>query len=439
MCIMKIAVIIGTRPEIIKMAPVIDEIERRDIDCILIHTGQHYDHEMSDQFFIDLELRKPDFNIGVGSGSHGKQTATMMNGIEDVLVAEKPDIVLVQGDTNAVLAGALVASKLHIPVGHVEAGLRSYDKSMPEEINREIADVCSKLYFVPTEESAVNLLFQGISPKDIFITGNTIVDTCMRNLKIAQKSETKPKFDFEGDILTLTMHRAENVDNRERLQNIIDALLELDDVTVVFPVHPRTVKTLKEFDMFEKLEKAEHIELIKPVGYLDFLLLLSKSKFIMTDSGGLQEEAITLNVPCMTLRYNTERPETVKAGGNILVGSEKDKIVSTVKEILNNQDLYDRMSKAENPYGAGNSSEMILDAILGLYNADELKITVPEDIMKDRERELIEVKENVSVFEFENSKDSVVKMVFENGNARFPHGDLNLNGKTVLVDSFKES
>jgi UDP-N-acetylglucosamine 2-epimerase len=436
---MKIAVIIGTRPEIIKMAPVIDEIERRDIDCILIHTGQHYDHEMSDQFFIDLELRKPDFNIGVGSGSHGKQTATMMNGIEDVLVAEKPDIVLVQGDTNAVLAGALVASKLHIPVGHVEAGLRSYDKSMPEEINREIADVCSKLYFVPTEESAVNLLFQGISPKDIFITGNTIVDTCMRNLKIAQKSETKPKFDFEGDILTLTMHRAENVDNRERLQNIIDALLELDDVTVVFPVHPRTVKTLKEFDMFEKLEKAEHIELIKPVGYLDFLLLLSKSKFIMTDSGGLQEEAITLNVPCMTLRYNTERPETVKAGGNILVGSEKDKIVSTVKEILNNQDLYDRMSKAENPYGAGNSSEMILDAILGLYNADELKITVPEDIMKDRERELIEVKENVSVFEFENSKDSVVKMVFENGNARFPHGDLNLNGKTVLVDSFKES
>ncbi|MEN6554626.1 MAG: UDP-N-acetylglucosamine 2-epimerase (non-hydrolyzing) [Methanobacterium sp.] len=434
---MKIAVIIGTRPEIIKMAPVIDEIEKRNIDYILIHTGQHYDHEMSDQFFIDLELRKPDFNIGVGSGSHGKQTATMMNGIEEVLVAEKPDIVLVQGDTNAVLAGALVASKLHIPVGHVEAGLRSYDKSMPEEINREIADVCSKLYFVPTEESAVNLLFEGISPKDIFITGNTIVDTCIRNLKIAQKSEEKPKFDFDGDILTLTMHRAENVDNKERLQNIIDALLELDDVTVVFPVHPRTVKTLKEFNMFDKLENADHIELIRPVGYLDFLLLLSKSKFIMTDSGGLQEEAITLNVPCMTLRYNTERPETVEAGGNILVGAEKDKITSTVKEILNNDDLYGKMSKAENPYGTGNSSEGILDAILDLYDAGELKITVPEDIMKNRTRKLLEIKEDISVLEFENKEDSIVKIVFEEGNARFPYENLNLKGKTALIDSFK--
>ncbi len=433
---MKIAVIIGTRPEIIKMAPVIDEIERRNIDYILIHTGQHYDHEMSDQFFIDLELRKPDFNIGVGSGSHGKQTATMMNGIEEILVQEKPDIVLVQGDTNAVLAGALVASKLHIPVGHVEAGLRSYDKSMPEEINREIADVCSKLYFVPTEESAINLLFEGISPKDIFITGNTIVDTCMRNLKIAQKSETKPKFDFKGEILTLTMHRAENVDNKERLQNIIDALLELDDVTVVFPVHPRTVKTLKEFDMFEKLENADHIELIKPVGYLDFLLLLSKSKFVMTDSGGIQEEAITLNVPCMTLRYNTERPETVKAGGNILVGAEKDKITGTVKEILNNSDLYNKMSRAENPYGTGDSSKGILDAILNLYNDGGLKITVPEDIMKNRTRELIEIKEDISVQEFEN-EDSTVKIVFENGDAKFPSKNLNLNGKVALIDRFK--
>ncbi len=435
---MKIAVIIGTRPEIIKMAPVIDEIEKRDLDYILIHTGQHYDHEMSDQFFIDLELRKPDFNIGVGSGSHGNQTATMMKGIEEVLVGEKPDIVLVQGDTNAVLAGALVASKLHIPVGHVEAGLRSYDKSMPEEVNREVADVCSKLYFVPTEESAINLLFEGISPKDIFITGNTIVDTCMRNLKIAQKSESRSDLDFEGEILTLTMHRAENVDNKERLQNILDALMELEDLTIVFPIHPRTVKTLKEFGMFEKLENAEHIKLIKPVGYLDFLLLLSKSKFIMTDSGGLQEEAITLDVPCMTLRYNTERPETVKAGGNILVGAEKDKIMDTVKEILNNDDLYNKMKMAKNPYGEGNSSERILDAILKLYRADELKITVPEDIMKNRTRELLEVNENIKVHEFEKeNSDSIIKMVFEKGIAGFPYEDLNLKGKVILIDNLK--
>ena len=187
---MKICVILGTRPEIIKMAPVIDEINRRSHELLLIHTGQHYDKEMSDNFFLDLELPKPNYNIHVGSGSHGKQTALMMDGIEDVLISEKPDIVLVQGDTNAVLAGALVAQKLHIPVGHVEAGLRSFDVSMPEEINRMGADCCSHLYFVPTEESAINLALEGYLPKDIFITGNSVVDTCFRNLKIAENSST---------------------------------------------------------------------------------------------------------------------------------------------------------------------------------------------------------------------------------------------------------
>lgn len=433
---MKIAVIIGTRPEIIKMAPVIDEMEKRNLDYILIHTGQHYDHEMSDQFFIDLELRKPDFNIGVGSGSHGNQTATMMKGIEEVLVAEKPDIVLVQGDTNAVLSGALVASKLHIPVGHVEAGLRSYDKSMPEEINREVADVCSKLYFVPTEESAVNLIFEGISPKDIVITGNTIVDTCMRNLKIAEKkSEINSEHNFEGNVLTLTMHRAENVDNPERLQNIIDALIELDDVTVVFPVHPRTVKNLKEFGMIEKLEKADHVKLIKPVGYLDFLLLLSKSKFVMTDSGGIQEEAITLNVPCMTLRYNTERPETVKAGGNILVGAQKGKIIETVKSILNDEKLYSKMSEAKNPYGEGDSSKKIIDMILKMKKENKLEIKMPEDIMVNVQRNIIKIDEKISVSEFENKNGKKVQIVFENGSPVFPLHDLDLEGKIVIVDN----
>jgi UDP-N-acetylglucosamine 2-epimerase (non-hydrolysing) len=208
---------------------------------------------------------------------------------------------------------------------------------MPEEINREVADVCSKMFFVPTEESAINLLFEGISPKDIFITGNTIVDACMRNLKIAEKKSNMPLKINEGDtILTLTMHRAENVDDPIRLQNIVDALMELQELTIVFPAHPRTLKNLKNNNLLQKMENADHIKLIKPLGYLDFLLLLSKSRFIMTDSGGLQEEAITLNIPCATLRYNTERPETVKAGGNVLVGSKKDQIVDTVLEILNN-------------------------------------------------------------------------------------------------------
>ena len=434
----KIAVIIGTRPEIIKMAPVIDEMEKRNVQYILIHTGQHYDHEMSDQFFIDLELRKPDYNIGVGSGSHGEQTAIMIRGIEEVLLNEKPDLVLVQGDTNAVLSGAIVASKLHIPVGHVEAGLRSYDKSMPEEINREVADVCSRIFFVPTEESALNLLFAGINHKDIFITGNTIVDACMRNLKIAKKKSEIP-FEIDDDIiLTLTMHRAENVDNPIRLQNIVDALMELDDITIIFPTHPRTLKNLKKYNLFEKMENAGHIKMIKPAGYFDFLLLLSKSKFIMTDSGGIQEEAITLNIPCATLRYNTERPETVEAGGNVLVGAETGKIVDTVREILDNPGIYSKMSEAENPYGKGDSSKRILNAILNLFEENKLKITVPEDIMKIRNRQIVEISENITVNEFEKENiGSQIRMVFENGEVMFPYSDLNLMDKMILLDSLK--
>ncbi len=228
---MKIATVIGTRPEIIKMAPLLDQIEMEGIKNILIHTGQHYDHEMSQQFFLDLELRKPDYNIGVGSDSHGRQTATMIKNIENILLEEKPDILLVQGDTNAVLAGSLAASKLHMAVGHVEAGLRSYDKTMPEEINRQIADVCSTMYFVPTEESGINLLFENINPHEIFVTGNTVVDACKRHLKIAERnSNILSELEIKDDILTLTMHRAENVDNPERLRNIVEAILELDDL-----------------------------------------------------------------------------------------------------------------------------------------------------------------------------------------------------------------
>ena len=438
---LKITVIIGTRPEIIKMAPVIDEMEKRNVNYSLIHTGQHYDHEMSDQFFLDLELRKPDYNIGVGSGSHGEQTANMIRGIEEVLLDEKPDLVLVQGDTNAVLSGAIVASKLHIPIGHVEAGLRSYDKTMPEEINREVADVCSKMFFVPTEESAINLLFGGISPKDIFITGNTIVDACMRNLKIATKKSEMPfEINKDDNILTLTMHRAENVDDSTRLQNIVDALIELEKVTIIFPAHPRTIKNLKKYNLLEKMENSSHIKLIKPIGYLDFLLLLSKSKFIITDSGGLQEEAITLNIPCATLRYNTERPETVKAGGNVLVGAEKNKIVNTVKKILNNPEIYSKMSEAKNPYGKGDSAVQIVDAILRLFNEDKLKITVPEDIMKLKSRQISEISENITVKEFEERNiGSEIKMIFEKEKVLFPYTDLNLKNKMILFDHLKST
>ncbi|MGZ7050380.1 MAG: non-hydrolyzing UDP-N-acetylglucosamine 2-epimerase, partial [Methanobacterium sp.] len=326
--------------------------------------------------------------------------------------------------------------KLHIPVGHVEAGLRSYDKTMPEEINREVADVCSKIFFVPTEESAVNLILEGIHPKDIFITGNTIVDACMRHLEIAKKKANLPfKMNENDKILTLTMHRAENVDNHSRFKSIVEALLELKEVIIVFPAHPRTIKNLKKQDLLEKMDDADHIKLIKPVGYLDFLLLLSKSEIIMTDSGGLQEEAITLNIPCTTLRYNTERPETVEAGGNILVGAKKKKIVDTVREILNDTQMYSKMSKARNPYGEGNSSIKIMDAILKQNAHDELKMRVPEDIMKIRSRKIIEINEDITVSEFEKKNGFIeIRMVFENGKLLFPYDNLNLKNKLVLLE-----
>lgn len=437
---MKIAFIIGTRPEIIKMSPLIDEVDKRGIDYILIHTGQHYDYEMSQQFFLDLELSQPHYNIGVGSDSHGKQTAVMMEGIEKVLLREKPDIVLVQGDTNAVLAGALVAAKLHIAVGHVEAGLRSYDKTMPEEINRMVADVCTNLFFVPTEETAINLLFEGISPEDIFITGNTVVDACYRNLKIASKtSQIMSQLKIDGDILSLTLHRAENVDDQERLENIVEALLKIVGLTIVFPAHPRTVKTLKEFGLYSKLEKAPHIMMIKPVGYLDFLILQSNSKLMITDSGGIQEEAITLNIPCLTLRYNTERPETVEAGGNILVGSDSEKITDTVSTILADQGLYQRMKEATNPYGDGTTSQQILDAIQNAHDQGKLEIKPPKYIAGKRANKLLVMDEKITVSQFqEKNPNHLVNIVFNGNDPEFPKPNLLLKGKTILVTQLND-
>ncbi|MDP3034969.1 MAG: UDP-N-acetylglucosamine 2-epimerase (non-hydrolyzing) [Methanobacteriaceae archaeon] len=437
---MKIAIVIGTRPEIIKMAPVIDEIIKRNLDYVLIHTGQHYDHEMSDQFFSDLELPTPDYNIGVGSGSHGEQTAEMMKGIENVFLEEKPDMVMVQGDTNAVIAGAIVASKLHIPVGHVEAGLRSFDKTMPEEINRMVADVCSQLYYVPTEESAVNLIVEGINPKNVIITGNTVVDACLRNLKIAENnSDILDQFEVDEKILTLTMHRAENVDNLERLTQITDALIELDELTIIFPVHPRTLKNLENFGLLSKLVKKDNIKLIKPIGYLDFLLLLSNSDMVMTDSGGLQEEAITLDVPCMTLRYNTERPETVTAGGNILVGSNKDKIIETANLIMNDPKTRETMKNAVNPYGDGKASSRILNVTLNDYENGELEIKSPEDIMNQFKRKIELIESNITVREFESTQNALIRVVYENNEAGFPHEDIDLKNKLVLFDKYLQN
>ena len=440
---MKIAVVLGTRPEIIKMAPIIDEIIKREIDLTILHTGQHYDEEMSDNFFRDLEIPAPDYNIHVGSGSHAKQTALMMEGIEGVLIDEKPDIVLVQGDTNAVLAGSLVASKLHIAIGHVESGLRSFDMTMPEEVNRRVCDVTSTMYFIPTEQSAINLLAEGYSRTNLFITGNTVVDACFRHLEIAKKrgfdEESLASLDIDNmdNILTLTMHRAENVDIKSRVINIIDAIKELNDMNVIFPIHPITKKTLQDFGLFDELNNLKHVHIIKPLGYLDFLQLTSKSTLILTDSGGLQEEAITLNVPALTLRYNTERPETVTAGGNILVGSDKDVILENAKKILNDKEFAEKMKNAPNPYGQGNSAKLTVDAIQNYFDEGLLDIKAPEDIMSSFERKMALIDENVSVKEFEDKNNASIHMIFDGEKMRFPADDLKLKGMCVTYDEYK--
>ena len=440
---MKIAVVLGTRPEIIKMAPIIDEIIKREIDLTILHTGQHYDEEMSDNFFRDLEIPAPDYNIHVGSGSHAKQTALMMEGIEGVLMDEKPDIVLVQGDTNAVLAGSLVASKLHIAIGHVESGLRSFDMTMPEEVNRRVCDVTSTMYFIPTEQSAINLLAEGYSRTNLFITGNTVVDACFRHLEIAKKrgfdEESLASLDIDNmdNILTLTMHRAENVDIKSRVINIIDAIKELNDMNVIFPIHPRTKKTLQDFGLFDELNNLKHVHIIRPLGYLDFLQLTSKSTLILTDSGGLQEEAITLNVPALTLRYNTERPETVTAGGNILVGSNKDVILENAKKILNDKEFAEKMKNAPNPYGQGNSAKLTVDAIQNYFDEGLLDIKAPEDIMSSFERKMALIDENVSVKEFEDKNNASIHMIFDGEKMRFPADDLKLKGMCVTYDEYK--
>ncbi len=435
---MKIAVILGTRPEIIKMAPVIDKIKENDSECIIIHTGQHYDKEMSKQFFEDLKLPLPDYNIGVGSDTPVSQTSKMMEGLEEILIKESPDIVLVQGDTNAVLAGALSANKLSIPVGHVEAGLRSFDKTMPEELNRLVADECSMLYFVPTKETALNLLNEGINHKSIFITGNTIVDACKRNLNIAIKSSNiRDKIDFEKYIV-LTMHRAENVDNKKRLTDLVNSIIKLP-YNIVFPVHPHTQKLLKEMNLEDKLTNCDHIKITKPLGYLDFLHLLSDSSLILTDSGGIQEEAITLNIPCVTLRYNTERPETVSCGGNILVGTNFNEVTNNVTNILENKEIYDKMSSATNPYGNGTSAEQIYSIIYEKYSKEELNITSPTDILEFKGYKLKSIKEDITVTEFENKYDGIIiEQVFENEIPIYFEDNLNLNKKIIIIKSFEK-
>jgi len=356
---MKIAVIVGTRPEIIKMAPVVRELENNGVNYFILHTGQHYSYNLDRVFFEQLRLKDAKYNLEIGSGSHAEQTGKILIGVGKVLEIEKPDIVLVEGDTNSVFAGALAAVKLHISVGHVEAGLRSYDKQMPEEINRTLTDHCSDYLFAPTPKAREILLGEGIFEDKVFVTGNTIVDAVYQNLEIARETE-----DFlntlhltPSEYFLVTLHRQENVDDRARFAPILEGLDRLASefgLPVIYPIHPRSQKMMAEFGL-----KPQNVKLIEPTDFLRFLQLESNARLILTDSGGVQEEACVLKVPCVTLRDNTERPETIDVGANILAGASSDKMLACVKVMISRENNW------INPFGDGKAGKRIVEIITG--------------------------------------------------------------------------
>jgi UDP-N-acetylglucosamine 2-epimerase (non-hydrolysing) len=352
-----ILIVLGTRPEIIKISPIIHELERSASDFNILHTGQHYSYAMDQIFFEQLELPKTHYNLTVGSGTHAEQTGKMLIGIEKVLLDEQPDAVLVEGDTNSALAGAMAAVKLGIKVGHVEAGLRCYDKAMHEEINRIIVDHCSDLLFAPTQKSMQILQGEGILDDKIFVTGNTIVDAINLNLEISKRKENI-LLDLgltKEDYFLATIHRQENVDNEERFRNILKGLEmvgETFDCDIVYPIHPRAQKQVTVFNI-----NMEGIRLVDPLDYLSFLQLESNAKLVLTDSGGVQEETCIMKVPSVTLRDNTERPETLEVGSNVLSGASPNEIVKKTEQMLRTRRDW------TNPFGNGRAGEAIVEVL----------------------------------------------------------------------------
>ena len=351
---MKIVTIVGARPQFIKAAPISREL-RKDNTEILVHTGQHYDYSMSNVFFDELKIPEPDYNLEVGSSSHGKQTGEMLTKIEEVILKEKPDWVLIYGDTNSTVAGSLAASKLHVPIAHVEAGLRSFNRKMPEEINRVVADHLSTLLFPPTEVAVKHLQNEGIL-QGVYNVGDVMYDATLYNLEIAEKkSQILNKLDLQTKKYYLaTIHRAENTDVKQNLLNIFNAFSKTP-MQIVLPLHPRTKNKLKEFDLTNLLE-CENIKISDPIGYLDMLILEKNAEKILTDSGGVQKEAYFMNTPCITLRTETEWVETVDSGWNVIVNTDIDKI----SEAINNNNI-----PLNHPdfYGDGQASKKIVERI----------------------------------------------------------------------------
>ena len=327
----KIITVVGARPNFIKVAPLFEEFKKhKKINPILIHTGQHYDYEMSQAFFDGLKIPKPNYNLEIGSALHGKQTGKTIIELEKVYLKEKPDLIVVVGDVNSTLAGALVAAKLHMPIAHIEAGLRSYKKTMPEEVNRVLTDHISDFLFCPTKTAEWNLKKEGIKKEVLYNVGDIMYDAFLYNIKIAQKkSEILERLKIKPKSYYLaTVHRAENTNNKKKLKNIADSFCGIGNI--IFPCHPRTEKYLKQYKLWKRLK--QRVKVIKSLKYLDMLWLEKNAKKILTDSGGVQKETYFAKAPCITLRDETEWVETVKSGWNILVGDDKQKIIKAVKK-----------------------------------------------------------------------------------------------------------
>jgi UDP-N-acetylglucosamine 2-epimerase (non-hydrolysing) len=332
----KIINVVGARPNLMKIAPLMRAYAKCDgIDPLLVHTGQHYDENMSDLFFRQLGIPKPDLNLEIGSASHAVQTAEIMKAFEPVVIEHEPDAVLVVGDVNSTIACGTVAVKLGVKLIHVEAGLRSFDRTMPEEINRLITDAISDLLFCTEQSGVDNLRREGVPEEKIHFVGNVMIDTLLQHRAKADQSTILEDLAIaEGGYAVVTLHRPSNVDNRKGLDGLIEALECIqDDLTVVFPAHPRTRAKFEEFGMAARLDAMPNLRVLDPIGYLDFLRLIASARLVLTDSGGIQEETTILKVPCLTLRDNTERPITVEVGSNRLVGNDPSKIVAAYREI----------------------------------------------------------------------------------------------------------
>lgn len=333
----KILSVAGARPNFMKIAPVHQALEAEGtFDSRIVHTGQHYDDEMSGVFLRQLGLPDPHAHLGVGSGSHAQQTARVMTSFEQVMIEEEPDAVLVVGDVNSTLAAALVAAKLHVPVGHVEAGLRSFDERMPEEINRKLTDQLADWLFVTEQSGLENLEREGVADERVFFVGNVMIDSLVRCREKARKRPVLDELGIEDSpYVVMTMHRPSNVDEREALETVVRVIENLaSEAKVVFPMHPRTRANLRSHDLLDRVLSSPGVEILEPLGYLDFLRLLESANLVVTDSGGIQEETTFLQVPCLTVRENTERPVTVEVGTNELVPLEPKRIVSRARRLM---------------------------------------------------------------------------------------------------------